>query len=226
MEIVKKIENLYNYCAPIDTIQCDTIDYKIFQEYSDTRFCDSKALLKYIPVGDSKQLDAFHGFIHENPYFWLIPLKTSSNTIFGFILKSYDKKAYRNIFNKNHISCFFGFHNFENFRYNYPIVLCEGTKDQIVLSRLYPYTLACLTSGLNGFDDIAIIRQLTNKVILCYDNDEPGKKSALRDREKLMKAGCKVATAFYCSKDPGELWNNPVGLKILWESLHSILSSF
>lgn len=226
METIKKLENLYKYCTPIDDIQCETVDYKIFKEYSAIRFCDSKVLLKYIPVGDSKTLDAFHGFIHDNPYFWMIPLKTPTKEIYGFILKSYTQKAYRNIFCQEHISCFFGFQNFKDFKYNYPIILCEGTKDQIVLQRLYPYTLACLTSGLNGFDDISIIRQLTDKVILCYDNDDAGKKSALRDKEKLIKTGCKCSTAFYCSKDPGELYNNPVGLKILWESLHSILSSF
>lgn len=226
MEIVKKLENLYTFCTPIDNIQCNTVDYNIFKEYSNTRFCDSKVLIKHIPVGDDKRLDAFHGFIHDNPYFWMLPLATSEGEIFGFVLKSYHQKAYRNIFCDSHISCFFGFHNFKDFKYNYPIVLCEGTKDQIVLSRLYPYSLACLTSGLNGFDDITIIRHLTDKVIICYDNDNPGKKSAQRDKEKLIKSGCKVATAFYCSKDVGDLWNNPVGQNILWESLHSILSNF
>lgn len=226
MKTISKLENLYTHCTPIDDLTCETVDYKIFKNCSIVRFCDSKALLKHIPVGTDKRLDAFHGFIHDNPYFWMIPLKTTSDKIYGFVLKSYHQKAYRNIFCEDHICSFFGFHNFKNFKFGYPLILTEGTKDAILLQKLYPFSLACLTSGLNGFDDLKAITKLTNKVILCYDNDPAGKKSSERDRERLMKSGCKVALAFYNAKDVGDLYNNPVGFGILQNSVKTILSNF
>ena len=104
--------------------------------------------------------------------------------------------------------------------------MTEGTKDAILLQKLYPFSLACLTSGLNGFDDLKAITKLTDKIILCYDNDPAGKKSSERDRERLMKSGCKVALAFYNAKDVGDLYNNPVGFGILQNSVKTILSNF
>lgn len=226
MEIVNKLKKLYEHATPINTIECGTEDYLIFKDFEHVRFCDSKSLIKYIPVGSNKRLDAFHGFIHDNPYFWMIPLFTISGETFGYVLKSYTQKAYRNIFCEEHICSFFGFHNFKNFKYNTPIILTEGIKDCLVLHRLYPFSLACLTSGLNGADDLKAITRLTNKVILAYDNDKAGLNSSNRDKERLLKAKCKVATAYYTTPDVGKLYNNPSGLQILRQSLYNILSSF
>lgn len=226
MEIIKKFSELYNHATPINDIECQTIDYAIFKKSKYIRFCNSGDLLKYIPTGSDKRLDAFHGFVHENPYFWMIPLMTITQEIFGFVLKSYTQKQYRNIFCQNHICSFYGFHNFNNFKYNTPIILTEGTKDCIMLQSIYPFSLACLTSGLNGLDDLEAIRRLTNKVILAYDNDKSGIKSTERDKLHLIKSGCKVATAFYTTKDVGDLHNNPMGLNILRNSIRCILNSF
>ena len=226
MRVINKVRELYNHCQPIDSITCDTIDFKVFRNYKLVRFCNSKELLKYIPTGDDSRIDALCGFINENPYFWIIPLTTSDpETHFGYVLKSYNQKQYRNIFAENHICSFFGFHNFGDFEYNKPIVLCEGTKDQMVINKLYPYTLACLTCGL-GSDDLKAITKLTKKVILAYDRDKAGVNATNRDKERLIKSGCRVVSAFYNAKDPGELFNNPVGLNILNQSLTSILNSY
>lgn len=226
MRVINKVRELYNYSQPINNIQCDTVDYRIFKEYNLVRFCNSKELLKYIPVGDDSRIDAICGFINENPYFWIIPLTTSDPNIhFGYVLKSYHQKQYRNVFCENHICSFFGFHNFTDFTLNKPIILCEGIKDQIVINRLYPYTLACLTCGL-GSDDLKAITRLTNRIILAYDMDKAGMNASKRDQERLMKSGCRVVSAFYNAKDPGELFNNPVGLDILNRSLTSILSNY
>lgn len=226
MELVNKIKNLYFNSTPINEIECGTVDYNIFKNSEFIRFCNSFEMIKHIPVGSDKRLDAFHGFIHENPYFWIIPMMTAQKDIFGFVFKSYTQRAYRNLFCQEHICSFYGFHNFHNFKYNTPIILTEGTKDCIVLQSIYPFSLACLTSGINGLDDFEAIRKLTNKVILAYDNDKAGIKSTARDKEHLIKAGCKVATAFYTTKDVGDLYNNPMGREILRKSLYNILSSF
>lgn len=226
MKVIEKVKDLYNYCQPISSIQCDTVDYSLFKHYSLTRFCNSKELISHIPVGDDSRIDALCGFINENPYFWIIPLTTyDENVHYGYVLKSYHQKQYRNLFCENHICSFFGFNNFNNFKKGTPIVLCEGTKDCITIQKLYPFTLGCLTCGL-GNDDIRAITTLTDKIILAYDNDKPGKLATDRDKERLMKLGCKVNNAFYNAKDPAELINNPVGLDILRNSLKNILSTY
>lgn len=226
MLIIKKLINLYNHSVPINQLNCNTVDYSIFKSNSLIRFCDIKSNIKYTPVGLNKRVDAFNGFAYDNPYFWMIPLTTTkSDEIFGFVLKSYHQKAYRNIFCDENICSFYGFHNFHNFKKGYPIILTEGTKDCITISKIYPYTLACLTAGL-GQDDLKCITNLTNKVILCYDNDEPGKKATNRDKEAIIKCGCMVNTIFYRGKDPAENCNNIVGLEIIKNSIKSSLQSF
>ena len=230
METLNKIIELYNHSTPISELTCQTTDYQVFKHNNLIRFCDIKSLIKYAPVGSDKRIDAFSGFSYENPYFWMIPLTTtSSSEIFGFVLKSYHQKAYRNVFCQEHKCSFFGFHNFHNFKYGYPIILVEGTKDQLIVNKFYPYTLATLTCGL-GQDDLKAVRKLTNKIILCYDNDksdnDAGPKATRRDMESLIKSGCKVAKAFYTGKDPGDLYNNLVAQNILKHSIKSILQNF
>ena len=70
------------------------------------------------------------------------------------------------------------------------------------------------------------MRKLTNKIILCYDNDSTGKFSTQRDFEKLTELGCRVSKAFYNAKDPGDLFNNQVGLSILKNSIKGIFSNY
>lgn len=222
MQVINKINELYNQCVPISQITCDTIDYKIFKNYPLTRFCNSKELLKYIPTGDDKDIDGFNGFIYDNPYFWLLPV-TTTNKICGFVIKSYHQKQYRNIFCKNHIVSFFGFHNFSNFKFNMPIILCEGTKDQIILSKIYPYTLACLTVGLSQ-DGLKAINHLTKNILLVYDNDKPGRDAVNRDKDTLIKLGCKVMSPYYIGHDAGDLYNNPMGFDILKNSITTCLN--
>lgn len=228
MNTVKKLIKLYDKCTGINDITSTTIDYQIFREDNDIRFCNmqDKSLFPYVPLGSESLVQSFHGFVGENPYFWFIPLKTLKGTIFGFVLKSYNQKAYRNFFCKDHISCFYGWGSFQNFKKNTPIILTEGIKDCLVVKRFYPNTIACLTDGLSGVDDAEIISHLTNKVVLLYDNDKAGENAKNRDFERLSKKGIKCVRAFYNSKDPGELYNNPVGLTILRNSLKSIFQQF
>lgn len=224
MNVIKKLVTLYNNSIPITKLQCDTIDYKIFKYNDLIRFCNINDLIRYTPVGLDKRIDAFCGFVHDNPYFWMIPLTTAYTTeIYGFVLKSYHQKAYRNVFCNENICSFYGFHNFENYKQGYPIILVEGTKDCNVIQQLYPYTLATLTCGL-GQDDIKALTKLTNKILLCYDMDNPGRKAVERDTTELLRLGCKILAPFYRGKDPGENFDNPVGLEILKNSIKSCLS--
>ena len=224
MKVVNKLRELYNYSTPIDTIQCDTVDYKIFKDYPLTRFCNSKELLSHIPVGDDSRIDAFCGFVNENPYFWMIPLTTTnSDEFYGFVIKSYHQKQYRNVFCENNICSFIGFNNFSDYN-GQPIVLCEGSKDFITINKFYKYTLGCLTCGL-GLDDIKAVTKLTKTILLCYDNDKPGLKAKERDRERLIKEGCRVIVPYYVGKDPGDCYFNPTSFQILQNSVLNTLNS-
>lgn len=219
MEIVKKFEKLYDKSVPIDSIQCDTIDYAIFKFDSNIRFCDSKNLIKHIPTGSNKRIEAFHSFVNSSPYFWMIPLKTPKGKIFGFVLKSYDKKQYRNIFNENAISTFYGWADFHNFQKNYPIILTEGVKDAIILKQIYPYSIATLTAGLHGLHDFEIMKSLTDKILLAYDNDKAGKNATENNFKKLSAMKLRVKPLFYSADDVGNLYNNHIGLTVLRNSI-------
>lgn len=226
MKVIEKFIKLYNASQPIQDISCNTKDYKIFKENPDIRFCNSLENIRFVPTGSDSLIQSLQGFMSDNPYFWMIPLHTASQKIFGFVLKSYTSKQYRNVYASDHISCFYGWKDFQDFKKDYPIILCEGVKDCIVLKRTYSYSLACLTSGLSGVDDFDIIKKLTNKVILCYDNDSTGKFSTERDFQKLLKLGCKVNKVFYNAKDPGDLFNNQVGLSIMNNSIRNIFKGY
>ena len=119
MKIIEKFIKLYNASQPIQDITCNTVDYKIFKESPDIRFCNSLDNLKNIPTGSDPLVQRMQGFMSENPYFWMIPLYSANQNIFGFVLKSYTSKQYRNVYNKEHISCFYGWKEFNTFKKNY-----------------------------------------------------------------------------------------------------------
>ena len=104
-----------------------------------------------------------------------------------------------------------------------PIVVCEGVKDAIVLKKFYPYVLSNNTSALRL--NANVIANITDKVILAYDNDETGHREAPKDKKKLAKLGCSVDLLKYDNwkenglKDAAEHINHPKELKQLREQL-------
>lgn len=226
MEVINKLKKLYNFSSPITELVCGTLDYSIFKNDGDIRFCNSASLLSHIPTGSDKRISAFHSFVNSDPYFWMLPLKTAKDSIYGFVLKSYTRKQYRNVFCNSNISAFYGWKEFGDFKTNYPIILTEGVKDCIVLKKLYPFSLACLTTGLHGLKDYEIIRSLTDKVVLAYDNDSAGRVATEKNFKKLQEFGIKVQKAYYPTGDIGELHNNLIGQEVLRNSLKQAFQNF
>lgn len=87
-----------------------------------------------------------------------------------------------------------------------PIVVVEGVADMYALRRVEPSVVCTLTAALSSAQ-AAILEQLTNTVILAYDNDETGARSTKRDTRTLKSKGLNVLTLKHPKghKDPGEM---------------------
>ena len=135
-------------------------------------------------------IKTFWKYFEENPCFWMIPLATPSKKIIGFVLRGYDQKEYRTVFNyKDSVPPIFGWEDFSDFSYDKPVVICEGVKDAIWLKQYYKYCLA-----LNGSEittsNLEIFKNVISKIVLCYDNDKDkeknvGKKSTNKEENRI-----------------------------------------
>lgn len=94
----------------------------------------------------------------------------------------------------------------KEFKYGDPIMLVEGSMDFSVGYSFYKNTLATMTAGLTSMQ-YEILKLLTNRVILAYDNDEAGRKATNRDSKKLKELGFEVKylSHFTGFKDLGDL---------------------
>lgn len=147
-------------------------------------------------------------FFEENKYFWLIPIETVNLTIVGFILRAYLNRGkketkYRILYNKSNISPMFGFYDFKDYEADSPIILTEGMKDSLYVKTVYPYTLSVNTSGLT-VTNLEIIKCLTNKIIIIYDNDDTGRRNSKTESERLSREGISNKVIVPWHKDAGE----------------------
>ena len=163
----------------------------------------------------------FEGFkkVAGNKYFWIIPLEVMPEKVYGFILRGYEKDY--NVFRiTNNLPVLFGLYDFKdyNFESPKPIILTEGVKDALVLKTLYPHVISLNTAGLT-VNSLQVVSSLSNKFILIYDNDKPGKEASQRDIETLKELGCKTVNIIPTFKDAGKYIDNPVQLKILYSNI-------
>ena len=131
----------------------------------------------------------------------MIPIMTIKETIVGFILRGVLDKEYTTIsrdFNevKNKVPLMFGFNKdflrLDKNSKSYPLIICEGCKDCMVLQKYYPFVLSNNTSsmGLNA----EVLSNISNKFLLAYDNDEAGIKGMEKDKKILRNKGFFVDT--------------------------------
>ena len=153
-----------------------------------------------------KKADAYQKirfFIKDNDYFYMIPVTTIKGTIVGFILRSVIGSSYNTVSRsftdpEKQVPLMFGFDKaFLTYDKNckkrgccFPIIVCEGSKDCLMLKRIYPYVVANNTSsmGLNAH----ILRNISNSFLLAYDNDEAGKEGIEKDKKILRNLGAYV----------------------------------
>lgn len=138
-------------------------------------------------------------FINNNEFFYMIPIETVKETIVGFILRGVFTSDYSTISRvfqdpANQVRLMYGFDKkfkkYDDSKNCYPIIICEGCKDCISLKKIYPYVLANNTSsmGLNAY----ILRNISDKFLLAYDNDAAGKDGMKKDKELLRSIGAFV----------------------------------
>ena len=213
IKYLKQFIELYKQCKDVSNLsKIDNEEKSIFklkEQGLSIKFGCTKKLLDYIP-----EKEGLYSFWQENKYFWIIPLETIYNKVYGFIIRGYDKNY--NVFKlTNDLPVIFGLYDFSNFKFKeQPIMLTEGIKDALVLKTLYPYTLSLNTSGLT-INSLQFVKSLTNKFILIYDNDKAGIEATKRDKDSLEEAGCKVITISPIFKDVGKYIDHPNQLEIL-----------
>jgi len=172
--------------------------YKIF---ATAKGADIRVVDRRLVYEDPLAFEKIKHFVNENKFFYMIPIKTVRNTIVGFILRGVSGHSYNTLsrefsdFSKQ-VPLMYGFDSsfkkLDEAEVSYPIVICEGCKDCLAIKRFYPYVLANNTSsmGLN----LPILRNISNKFLLAYDNDKAGKEGIERDREALWRSGAIVET--------------------------------
>lgn len=162
----------------------------------------------------------------SNKYFYSIPVQAPSGDYVGFIYRSLFGHNYASIYRPfndkvKKVPFMFGFFNdFKNYDRHtmcMPIVVCEGAKDAMVLKKFYPYVLSNNTSSLRV--NANVLANITDKIILAYDNDETGLEQTPKDRLKLARLGCSVDVMQFKYKDAGEYINHPEDLPELRQQL-------
>ena len=142
-------------------------------------------------------------FVKANEYFYMIPVTTIKGTIVGFILRGVFKSSYSTVsrsFNnqEGQVPLMFGFDKFfKNFDKQaekagkcYPIVVCEGSKDCMMMKRIYPYVVAINTSSMGV--NAPVLRNISDSFLLAYDNDSAGQEGIEKDKKVLRKMGAYV----------------------------------
>ena len=197
----KDYVELYNRGVSIKSLNpLKNQTYRVFSQSDvDIRVLDRENVLDLLSENRCRRLRYFtvDSPTSSHRYFYAIPLQAPNGEYVGFV--------YRTLFDHNYntvsrpfidrdkkVPYMFGFYrdfiNYDRHAQCMPIVVCEGIKDAIVLKRFYPYVLANNTSrlGLNAY----VLSNITDKVLLAYDNDETGLESAPKDKKKLIELGC------------------------------------
>lgn len=142
-------------------------------------------------------------FLKANDYFYMIPVTTPKGTIVGFIVRGVLRNDYNTVSRmfssyEAQVPLMFGFDKSfltydkksEEKGKCFPIIVCEGSKDCIMMKRVYPYTVSINTSsmGINA----QVLRTISNRFLLAYDNDEAGERGMKKDKKVLRNLGAYV----------------------------------
>lgn len=94
----------------------------------------------------------------------------------------------------------------KDFKYGTPILITEGNIDCDVGKQIYPYSIATMTNSLST-NQLQLLSNLTNKVIIAYDNDEAGEKGYKNVYSKLKRLNFNIKKFNHNSKlkDFGDL---------------------
>lgn len=158
-------------------------------------------------------------FFQENPVWFMLPVALPGGKIIGFLLRPFHHKAGPKyiLISATHKQLVFGLENFSDYTKDSPIILVEGSKDQIVVGSCYPFTLALLGTRISP-PLLDLIATMTDKVVLALDNDEQGYKATGKLSKAIENRGIKVKIITPVEKD----WGNQgeyIGTKILKDQI-------
>jgi len=187
--MIRQFLEMYSHGVSIKEMKpLETEEYKAFisKRGWDVRIVSSVKHLEWLPHEES-----YYNYFNNNKIFWMIPIDFPDGSIGGFVLRSYMGKDY-SLYNGGVAGqVLYGWHDFGEFRRGNPIILVEGVKDREFIAGYYPYVLACLSSGPSG-GSIELLRGLTDKIILAFDNDDTGKEQTIRVAKRMSELGCTV----------------------------------
>lgn len=200
---------------------------KIFcQSKIPVKVIDLKRFDKYVP-DDSKFIRNL--FTFNTTFLYVIPTVSPNGNIVQLSFRIGDGETGKNkpkvmkvkaLFKDINIPVMFGFHNFNGFQQEMPIVLVEGEKDAIILQTIYPYVLAMGRNTLG--QNIKYLKYLTNKFVIIPDNDEAGLKGYERIKEEMSKYVLKlkhISISNLNLKDVADVYTNGN-----WKSLEEYMS--
>ena len=191
---------LYNESLTLDKIKpLQNQTYRLFKQSG----LDIRVAHRSLTYKNVKAFKKTEHFAKNNDYFYMIPVTTIKGTIVGFILRGVTQKDYATVSRsfgsyETQVPLMFGFdktfltydEQVEKRGKCLPIIVCEGSKDCLMLKRAYPYVLSTNKSslGLNA----PILRNITNKFLLAYDNDKSGLDGIEKDKKVLRNTGAYV----------------------------------
>ena len=202
---IEKYIELYNKSVSINRLKpLDNQTYRIFRNSGvDIRVTNRTQIYE-----DPLAFQKIKYFVGKYQHFYMIPVTTIKGTIVGFIIRNIVGSSEYNTVSRTfsdymkQVPLMFGFDSsftgFDKAEKPYPIIVCEGCKDCLTLKRFYPYVVANNTSsmGINA----TVLRNISNRFLLAYDNDTAGKEGMERDKKALRKLGAFVSTL---ELDPG-----------------------
>jgi hypothetical protein len=174
----------------------------IYKQGLPIKFFDiEKDYLLFFQIDKNEENDKIKTFLTYNKRVIFIPLEFIDDSLIGFQLRSYTKKAFYNIKFNDNLPLVYGLNDFKDFKLNSSVFLVEGIKDVQTIKLLYKYSLAYLTAKPSDvlFD---YLKKITNKIIFIGDNDKAGKQLKWDDAYK----GCDKN--YLSVKDCGDYFDN------------------
>lgn len=107
-------------------------------------------------------------FIVQSENFYMIPITTPGRVVRGFIFQLVSVKKFRRLDDDKPL--FYGFHRFDDFKYDDYIIVSEGVKDAEAVAKYYKYSLAVLGNHIST-EQAEVLRRLTRNIIFIGDND-------------------------------------------------------
>lgn len=83
-----------------------------------------------------------------------------------------------------------------NFKFGDWLALVEGEKDRDCLAQIYPYVVSTSTAGAGSIMK-EVLKSMTNRFLIFYDNDDSGNKAYFRDRKHFLEHNCQVVRGIH-----------------------------